>query len=384
MSVSPRDAVAVLKPAHHGGLDYAALKAKGISPEEVLDFSVNVNPFGPPLAVQEAVAAAAIARYPDTRAGALRERLAELNGVELEEVLVTNGLSQAIWLLALAYIRPSDLALVLAPTFGEYRVACELMGARVECWWSRAKDDFRPDIEAAARWVKERHPRLVWLCNPNNPTGTYLGEEEVRLLLKACAKAGGLLVVDEAYINFVESAWASVALLKSGHLVLLRSMTKDYALAGLRLGYLLAPAEVIEVLSKVQPPWSVNAVARETGVAALASEGHYRDAWRKLRGLSQALRRSLLELGLEAFPTDANFLLIRVGDGARAREELWAHRILVRDCASFGLPAYIRVGARLEEDNRRLVSALTSTPSLTATPFPSPNLGRGEGGRGTG
>jgi len=147
-------------------------------------------------------------------------------------------------------------------------------------------------------------------------------------------------------------------LLKSGHLVLLRSMTKDYALAGLRLGYVLTPAEVTEILSKVQPPWSVNAVAQEAGLAALASEDYYRGTWRKLRGLTQALRRSLLELGLEVFPTDANFLLVRVGNGAQAREELWAHRILVRDCASFGLPEYIRVGTRLEEDNCRLVSCL--------------------------
>jgi len=358
MSASPRNAVAVLKPAHHGGLDYAALKAKGISPEEVLDFSVNVNPFGVPPAVQEAVARASITRYPDTRAGALRERLAEINGVEPEQVLVTNGLSQAIWLLALAYIRPGDLALVLAPTFGEYQVACELIGARVEAWWSRAEDGFRPDIEAIASWVSDHCPRLTWLCNPNNPTGLYLTEKEVRPLLDACAEAGSLLVVDEAYVSFVESAWASVALLKSGHLVLLRSMTKDYALAGLRLGYVLTPAEVTEILNKVQPPWSVNAVAQEAGLAALASEDYYRGTWRKLRGLTQALRRSLLELGLEVFPTDANFLLVRVGNGAQAREELWAHRILVRDCASFGLPAYIRVGTRLEEDNCRLVSCL--------------------------
>jgi histidinol-phosphate aminotransferase len=358
MSVSPRDAVAMLKPAHHGGLDYAALRAKGISPEEVLDFSVNVNPFGPPLAVQEAVAAAAIARYPDTRAGALRERLAAINGVKPEQVLVTNGLSQAIWLLALAYIRPGDLALVLAPTFGEYRVACELMRARVESWCSRAKDGFRPDIAAIASWVRNHHPRLTWLCNPNNPTGLYLTEKEMHLLLEACIEAGSLLVVDEAYINFVESAWASVALLKSGHLVLLRSMTKDYALAGLRLGYLLASAEVIEVLSKAQPPWSVNAVAQETGLAALESHGYYRDTWRKLRRLTLTLRCSLLDLGLEVLPTDANFMLVHVGDAVRAQEELWEDRILARDCVSFGLPAYIRVGTRLEEDNRRLVSCL--------------------------
>jgi histidinol-phosphate/aromatic aminotransferase/cobyric acid decarboxylase-like protein len=149
-----------------------------------------------------------------------------------------------------------------------------------------------------------------------------------------------------------------VALLKSGHLVLLRSMTKDYALAGLRLGYLLAPAEVIEILSRAQPPWSVNAVAQETGLAALESHGYYHDTWRKLRRLTHTLRRSLLELGLEVLLTDTNFMLVHVGDAVRAQEELWKDRILARDGASFGLPAYIRVGTRLEEDNRRLVSCL--------------------------
>lgn len=358
MSVLPRDAVRELEPTHHGGLDYAVLRAQGIRPEEVLDFSVNVNPFRPPAAVYEAVTRIALARYPDSRAGVLRERLAAINGVKTDQVLVSNGLSQAIWLLALAYIRPGDLVLVLTPTFCEYRVACELMGARVESRWRRAEDGFRPDSEAIAAWVSQYRPRLTWLCNPNNPTGIYLGEEEVRLLLDACARVGSLLVVDEAYVNFTESPWATVALLESGHLVLLRSMTKDYALTGLRLGYVLAPASVIEVLSKTQPPWSVNAVAQEAGLAALASEGYYHGTWRRLRGLTQALHRSLLELGLEVFPTEANFLLVRIRDGARAREELWAHRILVRDCASLGLAEYIRVGTRLEEDNRRLVSCL--------------------------
>ena len=359
MPVVARSAVATLKPTQHGGLDYAALRAQSIPPEEVLDFSVNTNPFGPPPAVQEAIARAAIARYPDARAGDLRERLAHISGLEPKQVLVTNGAAQAIWLLALAYLEPGDEVLILAPTFGEYRVASELMGARVERRWSRAEDGFRPDVEGAARWVKERRPRLVWLCNPNNPTGVYLGEEEVRLLLEACVEAGSLLAMDEAYVNFVETPWDSAALLESEHLVLLRSMTKDYALAGLRLGYVVASASVIEALGRVQPPWSINAVAQEAGLAALDNGAYYRDTWQRLRHLTRSFYDSLLQAGLEVIPTDTNFMLIHTGDGSRTRRELWAHRILVRDCASFGLPEYIRVGTRLEEDNRRLVAALT-------------------------
>ena len=355
MSVSARPTVTELEATHHGGLDYAALGANGISPTQVLDFSVSVNPFGPPPEVREAVARAALDRYPDTHASALREQLANVNGVEPGEVLVTNGVSQAIWLLALAYIRPNDIALELSPTFGEYRVACELMGAQVESCWARTEDSFHPNIEEVAARVRDDRPRMVWLCNPNNPTGRYLTEGKVHALLQACVRAGSLLVVDEAYVNFVESTWSPIALLESSHLVLLRSMTKDYALAGLRLGYVLAPPEVAKVLGRVQPPWSVNAVAQEAGLAALESEDYYRATWRELHHLTGELRRSLLELGHKVLPTDTNYLLARIEDSAGLRQELWTHRILVRDCSSFGLPNYIRVGTRLEKDNHRLV-----------------------------
>lgn len=359
MPVVLRSAVATLQPTQHGGLDYAALRAQGILPEEVLDFSVNTNPFGPPPAVQEAIARAAIARYPDTRAGDLRERLAHINGLEPKQVLVTNGTAQAIWLLALAYLEPGDKVLILAPTFGEYRVASELMGARIERRWSRAEDGFRPDVEGAARWVKERRPRLVWLCNPNNPTGVYLGEEEVRLLLEACIEAGSLLAMDEAYVNFVEAAWDSAALLESGHLVLLRSMTKDYALAGLRLGYVVAPASVIEALGRVQPPWSVNAVAQEAGLAAFQDRRHVAHTIGILRAEATALRDALRAQGWRVVPSATHFCLVEVGDARIVRDRLLReHRIQVRDCTSFGLPRFVRVAARRPEENERLLSAM--------------------------
>ncbi|MCX7680433.1 MAG: histidinol-phosphate aminotransferase family protein [Anaerolineae bacterium] len=354
----PRHALRELSPDQHGGLDYARLRAEGIAPEEVLDFSVNSNPFGPHPAVQEALARVDVSRYPDPEAGLLRERLAALCGLPPAQVLVTNGTAQAIWLVALAYLEPGDAALVVGPTFGEYRVASQLMAAAVHALSASEERGFHPDVGAIADQVSTLRPRLVWLCNPNNPTGVYLDREAVLCILRACEAAGSLLVLDEAYVNFAASPWDSISLLRSGHLLLLRSMTKDFALAGLRLGYVLGAPDAIRALRRAQPPWSVNAAAQVAGLAALDHLEEYRETWRRLRGVIEDLRVGVAGRGFSALPTTVNFLLVQTGDGDRTREALARRRILVRSCRSFGLPAHIRVGTRRPEENQRLLEAL--------------------------
>lgn len=154
----PRQALRELTPDQHGGIDYARLRAEGITPEEVLDFSVNSNPFGPHPAVREALACVEISRYPDPEAGLLRERLAALCGLPPAQVLVTNGTAQAIWLIALAYLDPGDVALVVGPTFGEYRVASQLMAAAVYTLFVPEEQGFRPDTAEIADQVRARRP----------------------------------------------------------------------------------------------------------------------------------------------------------------------------------------------------------------------------------
>ena len=354
----PRDVVRELVSDQHGGPDYRRLRAAGISPEDVLDFSVNSNPLGPHPAVREALAGVNLSRYPDPEAGLLREHLAALHGLPPAQVLVTNGTAQAIWLVALAYLDPGDLALVVGPTFGEYRVACQLMAAQVHILAAREDQAFQPDMEAVTDFIRARRPRLVWLCNPNNPTGVYLGREAIGGALAACEEAGSLLVLDEAYTNFADSPWDSAPLLESGHLLVLRSMTKDFALAGLRLGYVLGTEEAVQALRRAQPPWSVNAAAQAAGLAALDHLEAYRETWRQVRRWTEALRAAINGLGMEALPTAVNFFLVRTGDGDRTREALLERRIQVRSCRSFGLPAYIRIGTRLPEENALLIEML--------------------------
>jgi histidinol-phosphate aminotransferase len=355
VSIVPRLDNLVLPPSVHGGFDYAELERLGLGPDDVLDFSVNSNPFGPPPDVGRIWAQVAVDRYPDRECLALRAALAEWNFLAEEQVWVGNGSSELIWLLGLAYLRVDDSVLIVGPTYGEYAVAGRMMQARVETFVARHEDGFRPAVGALANMLQDVRPRLTFLCNPNNPTGVYLDRSMVESLV--AANPDGLLVLDEAYAAFVADRWDVTPLLETGRVAVLRSMTKDYALTGLRLGYLLACAEIVGAVRRVQPPWSVNAVAQAAGLAVLQAEEHLQDTLAKTRQVALELRQALLALGLRVRPSDTHFFLVEVGDAAKTRVKLLQRSILVRDCTSFGLPSFVRVATRRPGENHRLIAA---------------------------
>jgi histidinol-phosphate aminotransferase len=166
-----------------------------------------------------------------------------------------------------------------------------------------------------------------------------------------------LFVVDEAYIQFVDGL-ASAANPRVGNVLVLRSMTKDYALAGLRLGYAFGPKPVIDALVRVRPPWSVNALAQAAGVAALGDREHLCDSMRKLRQAKRTLVAGLNALGLRPVPSATHYFLLWADEGRAFRRALMSKQILVRDCASFGLPGYVRIATRMPEENARLLAAI--------------------------
>ena len=372
----------------HGGIKPEQLRALGLKPEEVLDFSASVSPLGPPAGLAEALSGVDLTAYPDPACLELRGALARhLSGSQArritpEQVLPGNGSTELIHLLARAFLAPPDFApkedgatpgaLLLTPTYGEYRGACLLAGGGVSELEANRQRGFRWDLAEARRRItgtdprsmdlKERPikdgPSLVFLCNPNNPTGVYLAQKEVEALAQACAEAGALLVVDEAYLNFVDNPWDSLDLLEGGNTVLLRSMTKDYALTGLRLGYSLASPEVTARLSSFQPDWSVNSLAQAAGRAALADRDYLSRAREAVNAAKDYLIRELGSMGFIIHPSAANFLLIEVGDGGWWGNRLMRRGIFVRDCASFGLPDCIRIGIRAQADCEKLVAAV--------------------------
>ena len=362
-----RDELAGIEPVVHGAVGSAELEARGMGREGVIDFSASTSPLGPPpdvLAALRSMTAEQVARYPDPTAAGLRRTLAARHSVDAEQVIVGNGSAELIWLLALAYARPApERVLIAGPTFGEYERACRLMGAEVTWQMARAEDRFAVDVEALSERILDERPRLVWLCNPNNPTGVYLRRVEIERLLAACTAARALLVVDEAYLPFVREADSLVgALLESGHLFLLRSLTKDYALAGIRLGYGLGTLEMVAALRKVQAPWSVSAVAQAVGEAALVDDAYLERACPDVWAARALVVDGLGALGFSVSEPAANFVLAEIPraweSAAQLRAALFERGCVVRDCASFGLPRHVRVGVRTRGECERLLVEL--------------------------
>lgn len=345
----------------HGGLDVAELESLGLRVGEVTDFSASINPLGPSARALEAARGVDLAAYPDPECRKLRQAIGRAAGVDSGCVLPGNGSTELIHLLARAFLNPGDVALIFAPTFGEYDAACRVQGVAPDTLPADAPG-FRWDLAAALERIAARRPALAFLCNPNNPTGVYLPPDFVVAVAGALRDGGGLLVLDEAYVVFTDNPWDATPLLALGNVVLLRSMTKDYALTGLRLGYLLAPESIIDRVRRYQYSWSVNGLAQAAGIAALSDAGPVARGREAVRVGKAYLADAARDLGLECVVGAANFLLFRVGDAAGVRGELLRrHKICVRDCASFGLPEYLRAGVRLMDDNRRLIAALRQT-----------------------
>jgi histidinol-phosphate aminotransferase len=342
----------------HGGPDFAELAALGIRPDSIFDFSVNKNPLGASPRALRALGLVDPAAYPDARCLRLRAGLAAAHDLQPEEVLAGNGSVELIWLLSQVYLTAGDPVVVVGPTFGEYEAGACRVGAAVTGIEADEATGFMPDLDLIAETIRRTAPRLVFLCNPNNPTGQALTPDDVRQLLAALGD--GLLVVDEAYIELADGVESVIPLLaEDRRLVVLRSLTKSHGLAGVRIGYLLADAGVTDAVNRSQPPWSVNAFAQAAGFAALGDDEHVAEG-RHLSRLARAwLVDGLERLGLPCVPSRASYWLVKVGDGRLVRDELLRRGILVRDARSFGLPAYIRVAARPIEECERLLAALT-------------------------
>ncbi|BDG60898.1 threonine-phosphate decarboxylase CobD [Caldinitratiruptor microaerophilus] len=351
----------------HGGDVYAAAARWGLDPDRVLDFSANLNPFGPPPGVVEAVRAALgrIRLYPEPHSATLAAALAEREGVPAPAVVVGAGATELIRLAAL--LARGGVAVAPSPTFGEYPRAVEAAGGT---WVSVPLDPdrgFRPDVAALGGAARAARARLFFLCNPNNPTGVLLPAGEVLELAGVLAAQDCLLVVDESFVDLTPDPPAASVLAEAPRrpgLVVIRSLTKFYALPGLRLGYAVAAPALAGALRRLQDPWSVGALAQVAGRQALAEEAY---AARTRAWVAEEPARLYRELaaipGLRPLPPAANFILVDGSSTGLAawelQERLGPLGILIRDCRSFGLPAgYFRVAVRTREDNARLLAAL--------------------------
>jgi len=356
MPLPPRQNIAGIEEGRHGGIDYAELESLGIDPEKIFDFSVSSNPRGIPTGIRPLVKSTRLSRYPDSQCLKLRRMIAGKTGLSVDNILAGGGSTELIRLAAMAYLDESDMALIIEPTYGEYRLACQIAGACVISYRLSPQNDFEFDVDNTLEIINDTRPKAIFICNPNNPTGGYLGQDSFGRILQAAADS--LVVLDEAYASFARRRWPATELIDAGNLLILRSLTKDYALAGLRLGYAVAAEGIIKTLRRICPPWNVNAVAQHAGIVALQQEKYLKASRELVRDGQAYLAGGLEKLGFRCLPSEANFFLVQVGDAAETRHSLLQRGILVRDCTSFGLPEYIRVAPRTMKKNRKLLAAM--------------------------
>ena len=343
MAPEPRAEILALRPTVHGGSADAG----------VLDFSTGVSPFAPPPEILVAARAADLSRYPHATALPFRAAAAELHGVSPEHVVAGAGSVELIWALARAFGGPGRAGLVVTPAFGEYEQALRASGADVVTVRLAAP---RFELSPAAlerALADDGHITIVFVCRPSNPCLTSVPAPALMELTRRWP--GTLFVIDEAYQPLFDEA---PGLSVGPNVALLRSLTKVFALPGLRLGYLLASAEVARVVQLVLPPWNVSSPAQAAGVVAAASYAAALDALRAgTSTLRLSLKRTLAELAGEPAQSGGPFLLYRVGAADDLAGRMLDQGVKIRSCASFGLPEHVRLGIRPEDEHEALLRA---------------------------
>jgi len=317
-------------------------------PGDTLDLASNLHPHGPDPAVVEAARRAEVGRYPpDT--STLAAEVALSIGVSREQVLITAGATEAVHLALRALLGPGDACTVFTPAFGEYERAALAAGFNVE-----RHEAFPPDFTPPS----DDPPRalLTVVANPSSPAGVYLDESVIRRVLRV---ARGVVLVDAVYEPFVEDAWDANKLVRDGLPVLvINSFTKLHAIPGLRVGYVTGPAPLIGGLAAFQPTWSVSAPAIEAAHAALPLESERREVVREVAETREAIHDLFASRGIAVSPARANFVLAQVRDAPALRAALLRRGIEVRDCTSFGLPAWVRIATPPAAELPRVLDAL--------------------------
>lgn len=346
----------------HGG---EVFNQKDIDSTEIIDFSANINPMGLTSGIREVMVGAIdeIVHYPQSDCALLKQSIANYHSLELNQILVGNGSIELMYLLT------SELtgkrALCLRPSFSEYEYLLKLNGFELIYFDLLEENDFVLDLDALIKILDDVD--TVFIGNPNNPTGKCIEHDDLLLLLKVCREKGVFLIVDEAFIDFTSNAENTIIDYVNDYdnLVVFRSMTKIYALAGLRLGYLAASKNIVNVVSKKLCPWNVNVIAQKAGVHALTDDNYLKESFDLISKEKDFLLSGLKEIpAIKVFDSDVNFFLCKLVNmnfnSSELKEELFKYKVLIRDCCSFsGLSdCFIRLAVRTREENTALLNAL--------------------------
>ncbi|HVU08265.1 MAG TPA: histidinol-phosphate transaminase [Verrucomicrobiae bacterium] len=326
--------------------------------DSIIKVASNENPFGPsPLAlaaIQKALPTLNL--YPDGNAFYFKQKLAAKLGVETTNLILGNGSNEIIEFVAHALLAPGDDVVVSQFCFAIYPIVAKMFGANVI---SVPAKNYGHDLPAMLRAITPK-TRIVFVANPNNPTGTLAPREEVVKLVNEVPD-DVLLVMDEAYIEFLDDAVDLVPLIRLGarkNLILMRTFSKIYGIAGLRVGYGIGNPELVAAFEKIRQPFNVNSLAQTAALAALDDDAHVRKTRANNFASLEFFSRELRELKLEFVPSFANFILVRVGAGQKVFDAMQKQGVIVRPMGGYQLPEWIRISIGTPKENERCLAAL--------------------------
>lgn len=337
----------------------------GLAPQSIVKLASNENPLGLPESARRALAQAAdLARYPDSNGFELKAALAAKYRVPSDWITLGNGSNDVLELAAATVLAPGRSAVYAQHAFAVYALAAQARGARAIVVPAR---DYGHDLDAMAQAVAA-DTGIVFVANPNNPTGTFVTHERIAAFL-ARVPRHVLVVLDEAYneylapeLRFDSTAWVR----EYPNLLVVRTFSKAYGLAGLRVGFGIAQAELTDLLNRVRQPFNVNACAQAAAIAALADEAFIARSYELNRRGLDALYAGFERLRLPYVPSYGNFVMVRVGPAARLYEELLKRGVIVRPIANYGLPQWLRVTVGLPQENAAFLRALEAALAVVS------------------
>jgi histidinol-phosphate aminotransferase len=356
--------IAAIAPYQAGKPIEELAREFGLDPATIVKLASNENPLGMPLSAQKAVAAAisGLGRYPDPAGFDLKQALSDRYDVPQSWLTLGNGSNDILELVAMALLESGTSCVYSQHAFVVYKLSTQARGARHIVVPAR---DFGHDLPAMLEAIDDT-TRLVFIANPNNPTGTYLSNAALESFLAEVAKRHGsrvTVVLDEAYNEFLEPELRvdSVGLVKKyPNLLVSRSFSKAYGLAGLRVGFAVAQPALTDLLNRVRQPFNVNSLAQAAAIAALQDKDFLARSFAVNRDGKAQLQNAFTQLGLKFVPSYANFVLVHVGDAARINLELLKRGVIVRPVTGDGLPEWLRVSIGLPEENQKFIDALTA------------------------
>jgi histidinol-phosphate aminotransferase len=333
-------------------------REQGLAPKDVIKLASNENPLGPSPAAIAAIQQAILNLhlYPDGNAFYLKARLAERLGVETSNLILGNGSNEIIEFIGHALIQPGTDVIVSQYCFAVYPIVTRLFGGNLITVPAR---NFGHDLGAMLDAVTD-NTRVMFVANPNNPTDTLAPRGDVVRLINELPSSV-LLVMDEAYLEFLDDPIDLLPLVRLGfkpNLILMRTFSKIYGLAGLRLGYGIGHPEFIAALEKVRQPFNINSMIQAGALAALYDNEHLRRTRQNNSLGMQFFVREFRQMNLEYIPSGANFILVKVGDGQAVFDQLQKRGIIVRPMGGYGLPQWIRISIGVPGENSRCMAAL--------------------------